>query len=92
MRHKKYAIEDVKKAVGGNYKSIHAIINEHHINTSYFNGQGWNVGLEFKPFKGIPNEKVFVENSTYRCSWRLREKLLKLKQPITAAKENYKQI
>ncbi len=68
------------KAVGGNYKSIHAIINEYQIDTSHFTGQGWNIGLGFKPFMSIPNEKVFVENSTYRCSWRLREKLLKLRQ------------
>ncbi len=67
------------KPVGGNYKSIHAIIDENNINTDHFTGQGWNVGLGFKPFKSIPDEKVFVENSSYRCSWRLREKLLKLR-------------
>ncbi len=67
------------KPAGGNYKSIHAIIQDNHIDISHFTGQGWNVGLQFKPFKSIPNEAIFVENSKYRCSWRLRERLLKIK-------------
>ena len=62
------------RPVGGNYKTIDRIITENSIDTSHFTGQGWNVGLQFKPQKEISNEEVFVENSSYKCSWRLRER------------------
>ncbi|MBR5100568.1 MAG: HNH endonuclease [Bacteroidales bacterium] len=62
------------RPVGGNYKTIHRMIDENHLDTSHFTGQGWNVGLQFKPKGIITNESIFVENSAYRCSWRLRER------------------
>lgn len=67
------------RPVGGNYKTISRIISENSIDTSHFTGKGWNVGLKFKPFKAIDNSEVFVENSNYKCSWRLRERYKKLK-------------
>lgn len=62
------------KPVGGNYKTVKRIIDAHGIDTSHFTGQGWNVGLAFKPNEGMADTEVFVENSNYKCSWRLREK------------------
>ena len=66
------------RPVGGNYKIISSIIADNNIDTSHFTGQGWNVGLQFKPYKEISNDDIFVENSNYRCSWRLREKYKKI--------------
>jgi hypothetical protein len=43
------------------------------MDTSHFTGRGWNVGLSFKPNKGISDEVLFVRESSYKCSWRLRE-------------------
>ena len=60
-----------------NYRTIHRIIEENGIDTSHFTGQGWNVGLAFKPQKSICDEDVFVINSNYKCSWRLRERYKK---------------
>ncbi len=65
------------RPVGGNYKTIHRFIEELHLDTSHFTGQGWNVGLKFKPKRSICDEEIFTENSNYRCSWRLRERYKK---------------
>ena len=65
------------RPIGGNYKTVHHLIKEYGLDTSHFTGQGWNVGLEFKPKKAITDKEVFVEESNYRCSWRLRERYRK---------------
>ena len=65
------------RPVGGNYKTIHRYIKEFNLDTSHFTGQGWNVGLKFQPKRSIDNDEIFVENSNYRCSWRLRERYKK---------------
>ena len=62
------------RPVGGNYKTIRRIIEEYEIDTSHFTGQGWNVGLQFYPKPIVTDETVFVKDSNYRCSWRLRER------------------
>jgi hypothetical protein len=62
------------RPIGGNYKTIHRIIKENNIDTSHFTGQGWNVGLKFKPNKSVSDDEVFVANSNYNCSWRVRER------------------
>lgn len=62
------------RPVGGNYKTINRIISENGIDTSHFTGQGWNVGLGFKPKKSIDDKSVFTIDSTYKCTWRLRER------------------
>ena len=67
------------RPVGGNYKTIDRIIFENNIDTSHFTGKGWNVGLQFKPYKEFSNDEVFVENSKYKSGWRLRERYKKLK-------------
>ena len=67
------------RPVGGNYKTIDRIISENSIDTSHFTGQGWNVGLHFKPQREFSNDEVFIENSKYKSMWRLRERYKKLK-------------
>ncbi|MCR5463997.1 MAG: HNH endonuclease [Bacteroidales bacterium] len=65
------------RPVGGNYKTIHRIIEDNQIDISHFTGQGWNVGLRFKPNKIISDDEVFVADSKYNCSWRVRERYKK---------------
>lgn len=65
------------RPLGGNYKTVHRLIKEYGLKTSHFTGQGWNVGLGFKPKQAINDEEIYVENSDYRCSWRLRERYKK---------------
>ena len=66
------------RPVGGNYKTIRRIIEEYGLDTSHFTGQGWNVGLQFNPKPVITDDTVFVKDSNYRCSWRLRERYKKV--------------
>ena len=61
------------RPIGGNYRTINRLIKENNMDTSHFTGQGWNVGLGFKPNKGICDHDLYVKNSSYKCSWRLRE-------------------
>ena len=67
------------RPIGGNYKTVHSLIKKLHLDTSHFTGQGWNTGLKFKPKQGITDEAVFVKDSEYRCSWRLRERYKRLR-------------
>ena len=60
--------------LGGNYKTVHRLIKKLNLDTSHFTGQGWNVGLAFKPKTAFSDEDIFVEHSSYLCSWRLRER------------------
>ncbi|MBR6362795.1 MAG: HNH endonuclease [Bacteroidales bacterium] len=66
------------RPIGGNYKTIHRYIKKLHLDTSHFTGQGWNVGLKFKPKRSMKDDEIFVEDSNYRCSWRLRERFKKV--------------
>ncbi len=61
------------RPIGGNYRTIHRIIDDYQIDVSHFTGQGWNVGLSFRPNKSVQDEELFVQDSSYKCSWRLRE-------------------
>ena len=65
------------RPIGGNYKTIHRLIKDYGLDTSHFTGQGWNVGLGFKPKQSIADNEIFIEESDYRCSWRLRERYKK---------------
>ena len=65
------------RPIGGNYKTVQRLIKEYCLDTSHFTGQGWNVGLGFKPKKSINDNDIFVKDSNYRCSWRLRERYKK---------------
>jgi len=62
------------RPIGGNYKTVRLLIQKYHLDTSHFTGQGWNTGLKFNPKGTISNDQVFVTNSSYKCSWRLRER------------------
>ena len=73
------------KPIGGNYRTINRIIADQAIDTSNFTGQGWNVGLKFHPKKELTDDTIFVENSSYKCSWRLRERYKKLTGETTCA-------
>ena len=61
------------KPVGGNYRTINRIITDEGMDTSHFTGQGWNVGLSFRPKPCVSDQDIFIMNSKYKCSWRLRE-------------------
>ncbi len=61
------------RPIGGNYRTINRLIADNKLDISHFTGQGWNVGLAFKPKAGLTDQDIFVENSSYKCSWRLRE-------------------
>lgn len=65
------------KPIGGNYRTIKRLIEKYGIDTSHFTGQGWNVGLKFRPNRKITDELIFVKDSHYKCSWRLRERYKK---------------
>ena len=66
------------RPIGGNYKTIKHLIDEMSLDTSHFTGQGWNIGLKFRPNKGMDDSTIFVQDSPYKCSWRLRERYMKL--------------
>lgn len=48
------------KPHGGNYSTIHNKIKQYEIDISHFTGQGWNVGLIFKP------HYLFVKTNFFR--------------------------
>lgn len=55
---------------------MHKAISEFKIDVSHFTGQGWNVGLTFKPFEEKPMTEILVQGSTYQ-SFKLKRRLLK---------------
>ena len=64
------------KPCGGNYKIMHNAIKEYGLDISHFTGQGWNTGLQFKPFEAKPIEDILVNDSNYQ-SHKLKVRLLK---------------
>ena len=65
------------RPVGGNYRTIKRLLADNDIDISHFTGQGWNVGLGFKPNRLVADADIFVRDSQYKCSWRLRERYKK---------------
>ena len=63
------------KPCGGNYKSLNYKIKEFEIDITHFTGQGWNVGLKFKPNPPMLLKDVLVGNSIYQSN-RLKKRLL----------------
>ena len=63
------------KPTGGNYRIIHKAINNFSLDTSHFTGQGWNVGLKFKPRKKQNIQEILKENSFYQ-SFKLKRRLI----------------
>ena len=61
---------------GGNYATVNNKIKELNLDISHFTGQGWNVGMKFKPKKAKPLSEILVENINYQ-SFKLAKRLLK---------------
>lgn len=59
---------------GGNYVVIQRHMKRLRLNVSHFLGQGWNVGLQFKPNTIIPLDEILVRKSTYQ-SHKLKQRL-----------------
>jgi hypothetical protein len=59
---------------GGNYKILHNAIDMYHLDVSHFRGQGWNIGLKFKPKQSKDLSEILVENSTFQ-SYKLKNRL-----------------
>lgn len=64
------------KPTGGNYRVVHKAIEQYDLDISHFTGQGWNVGLKFRPKKTIDIKDVLVKDSYYQ-SYKLKRRLLK---------------
>lgn len=62
---------------GGNYSTVHKMIQELHLDISHFHGQGWNQGLKFVPKKAQPLGEILVEHSNYKSIWKLKNRLIK---------------
>ena len=60
---------------GGNYRIIHNAIRKYSIDTRHFTGQGWNIGLAFKPFEAKSTNKILTTDSTYQ-SFKLKARLI----------------
>ncbi|MDA3780318.1 MAG: HNH endonuclease signature motif containing protein [Bacteroidales bacterium] len=63
------------RPVGGNYKTIKEKIKKYDIDNSHFTGQGWNVGLKFKPSKKRPLSEILVKNSDFSSTTKLKHRL-----------------
>ena len=61
---------------GGNYRIVHRAIDEYHLDTSHFTGQGWNVGLKFRPKKPTDMMEILKQGTFYQ-SYKLKRRLLK---------------
>lgn len=60
---------------GGNYATLKNKIKEFNIDTSHFTGQGWNVGLKFRPQKEYTLEEILQKDFPYGSS-KLKQRLL----------------
>ena len=63
------------KPCGGNYRLMHNAIDKYRIDITHFSGQGWNIGLKFKPFIKTPIGEILVPNSTFQ-TYKLKKRLL----------------
>ncbi|MEM6397505.1 MAG: HNH endonuclease [Bacteroidota bacterium] len=63
------------KAAGGNYSTLKQRFQDWKIDTSHFRGQGWNIGLKFKPNPKKPLSEILVEESSYQA-YKLKKRLL----------------
>lgn len=59
---------------GGNYATIKNKIKKFNIDISHFTGQGWNVGLAFRPFKEYKLEEILQKDFPYN-TLKLKQKL-----------------
>ena len=63
------------KPCGGNYRLMRNAIDKYRIDITHFSGQGWNIGLKFKPFIKTPIGEILVPNSTFQ-TYKLKKRLL----------------
>ncbi|MEM6771999.1 MAG: hypothetical protein AAF597_15580, partial [Bacteroidota bacterium] len=63
------------KPAGGNYTTLKQKFKDWEIDTSHFRGQGWNIGLKFKPNPKMPLAKILVRGSRYQ-PYKLKRRLL----------------
>ena len=64
------------RPIGGNYRTVKNLFREYSIDTKHFTGMGWNVGLKFRPQKTFKDSEIFIENSNYKATSKLKEKLI----------------
>lgn len=65
------------RVAGSNYDTVKRKIEELHLNTSHFTGQGWNCGCRFTPIKEArPLSEILVEHSPFVNANHLKERLL----------------
>lgn len=60
---------------GSNPKTLRKKLDLFGIDYSHFTGQGWNVGLKFKPRISKSLDLILTENSTYQ-SYKLLKRLI----------------
>lgn len=66
------------KAAGSNYDTVKNKIKEYNLDTSHMTGQAWNQGDRYKPIREAqPLEAILIENSSYRSTYHLKDRLLK---------------
>lgn len=68
------------KPAGGNYTQLKRYIKGYGLNTNHFTGQGWNLGLKFKPKCAKPIDeilKVGIQIQSYKLKKRLFAECLK---------------
>ena len=64
------------KPGGTNPKTLRKKLEEFGIDYSHFTGQGWNVGLKFKPRTAKDLSEILTKDSTYQ-SYKLLQRLIK---------------
>lgn len=60
---------------GGNYATLKNKIKEFNIDISHFTGQGWNIGLKFRPQKKFTLEEILQKDFPYNTQ-NLKRRLL----------------
>lgn len=66
------------RPVGGNFKTLSLKIKENNIDISHFTGKAWNTGTRFTKFsREYKLEEILVENSPYKSSSKLKNRLIK---------------
>lgn len=60
---------------GGNYRSLYSKIKELRLDISHFTGQGWNIGLKFKPKTPISLDDILVKDSKYTNNRLIKKRL-----------------
>jgi hypothetical protein len=63
------------KAAGGNYTTLKQKFADWDVDTSHFRGQGWNIGLKFKPNPKKPLSEIMVKGSRYQA-YKLKRRIL----------------